>query len=324
MVFAASPVQAEPQPALQQAKEQVDALHEEAEAATERYNGAADANRRAQEQVAVLQQRLADKQAALARQREMLGGIAAAEYRGGGVDPSLRLLMTDDPQGFLNRISLDRQLSARQQEALGLVQRQRRELDQERREVAERMAELDRTQREMTARKQTVEAKLRQAQDVVNRLSGADRERLRREEQAERDGKAREAAAAKRQYETTSPATSDRAAAAVRAAYAQLGKPYRWAATGPDSFDCSGLTQFVWRTANVSLPRTSQEQVRVGRPVAKSELQPGDLVFFYSDLHHVGIYIGGGKMIHAPKPGSNVEILSIDVRGMPYMTAIRP
>ncbi|MFI1583449.1 C40 family peptidase [Embleya sp. NPDC020630] len=243
----------------------------------------------------------------------------------GGLDPSLRLLAAEDPRGFLNRISLDRQLSARQQEVLGLVLRQRRELDQERREVAERTAELDRTQREMTARKQTVEAKLRQAQDVVNRLSGADRERLRREERAERYGKAGVAAAAKRQYETASPATSDRAAAAVQAAYAQLGKPYRWAATGPDSFDCSGPTRFVWRTANDSLlPRTSQEQVRAGRPVAKSELRPGELVFFYSDLHHVGIYIGGGKMIHAPKPGSNVEILSIDVRGMPHMTAIRP
>ncbi|MFD9127327.1 C40 family peptidase, partial [Kitasatospora sp. NPDC059571] len=90
----------------------------------------------------------------------------------------------------------------------------------------------------------------------------------------------------------------------------------------PGTFDCSGLTGAAWRAAGVSLPRVSQDQWNAGRHVARADLQPGDLVFFYSDLHHVGIYIGGGKMIHAPRTGKNIEITPIEY--MPYVGAVRP
>ncbi|MFJ4096158.1 NlpC/P60 family protein [Kitasatospora sp. NPDC089913] len=118
------------------------------------------------------------------------------------------------------------------------------------------------------------------------------------------------------------PAAGGRAAAIVQFAYAQLGKPYGWSKTGPSSFDCSGLTGAAYRAADVSLPRTSQEQWKVGARIARGDLQPGDLVFFYNDLHHVGVYIGDGKMIHAPRTGKNIEVLPIGV--MPYMGAVRP
>src|SRR5262249_50296885 len=109
------------------------------------------------------------------------------------------------------------------------------------------------------------------------------------------------------------PAAGGRAAAIVQFAYAQLGKPYGWSQTGPSSFDCSGLTGAAYRAADVSLPRTSQEQWKVGARIARGDLQPGDLVFFYNDLHHVGVYIGDGKMIHAPRTGKNIEVLPIGV-----------
>nr|BEK70559.1 hypothetical protein KPHV_77860 [Kitasatospora purpeofusca] len=118
------------------------------------------------------------------------------------------------------------------------------------------------------------------------------------------------------------PAAGGRAAAIVQFAYAQLGKPYGWSKTGPSSFDCSGLTGAAYRAADVSLPRTSQEQWKVGTRIGRGDLQPGDLVFFYPDLHHVGVYIGDGKMIHAPRTGKNIEVLPIGV--MPYMGAVRP
>ncbi|WP_406086477.1 NlpC/P60 family protein [Kitasatospora purpeofusca] len=118
------------------------------------------------------------------------------------------------------------------------------------------------------------------------------------------------------------PAAGGRAAAIVQFAYAQLGKPYGWSKTGPSSFDCSGLTGAAYRAADVSLPRTSQEQWKVGTRIGRGDLQPGDLVFFYPDLHHVGVYIGDGKMIHAPRTGKNIEVLAIGV--MPYMGAVRP
>jgi cell wall-associated NlpC family hydrolase len=117
---------------------------------------------------------------------------------------------------------------------------------------------------------------------------------------------------------------SGRAKLAVNFAYAQLGKPYEWAADGPGSYDCSGLTMAAWRAAGVSLPHSSGMQYGYGTHVSQSQLQPGDLVFFYSPISHVGLYIGGGKMIHAPRPGDVVKITSISGSYMPYVGATRP
>ncbi|MFJ9568893.1 C40 family peptidase [Streptomyces bacillaris] len=105
-------------------------------------------------------------------------------------------------------------------------------------------------------------------------------------------------------------------------ARAQIGKPYVWGATGPSSYDCSGLTKAAWREAGVTLPRTTWDQVKVGTRVATSDLQPGDLVFFYDDISHVGIYKGDGMMIHAPKPGATVREESIYY--MPIYGSVRP
>ncbi|MFI1222757.1 MULTISPECIES: NlpC/P60 family protein [unclassified Streptomyces] len=105
-------------------------------------------------------------------------------------------------------------------------------------------------------------------------------------------------------------------------ARSQIGKPYVWGASGPASYDCSGLTQAAWREAGVDLPRTTWDQVKVGTRVATADLQPGDLVFFYDDISHVGIYKGDGMMIHAPKPGANVREESIYY--MPIYGSVRP
>ncbi|MER7697455.1 C40 family peptidase [Streptomyces sp. NPDC096095] len=105
-------------------------------------------------------------------------------------------------------------------------------------------------------------------------------------------------------------------------ARAQIGKPYVWGASGPSSYDCSGLTRAAWRAAGVTLPRTTWDQVEVGTRVATSDLLPGDLVFFYDDISHVGVYKGDGMMIHAPKPGANVREESI--YSMPIYGSVRP
>ncbi|MFF1694331.1 NlpC/P60 family protein [Streptomyces sp. NPDC058257] len=113
-----------------------------------------------------------------------------------------------------------------------------------------------------------------------------------------------------------------KAAKVINFAEAQIGKPYVWGATGPDSYDCSGLTQDAWKAAGISLPRTTWDQVKVGTTVKTADAKPGDLVFFYDDISHVGIYIGNGKMIHAPKPGANVRTESIYY--MPIHSVVRP
>ncbi|WP_445524243.1 NlpC/P60 family protein [Streptomyces cyslabdanicus] len=113
-----------------------------------------------------------------------------------------------------------------------------------------------------------------------------------------------------------------KAAKVIDFARAQMGKPYVWGASGPDSYDCSGLTQAAWKSAGISLPRTTWDQVGVGTTVPVSEAQPGDLVFFYDDISHVGIYIGDGMMIHAPHSGANVREESIYY--MPIHSVVRP
>jgi cell wall-associated NlpC family hydrolase len=108
------------------------------------------------------------------------------------------------------------------------------------------------------------------------------------------------------------PATSAKGAAgAIAAARAELGKPYAWGAGGPDAFDCSGLTAWAWRAAGVNLPHNAAAQQGMGRPVNRSDLQPGDLVFFGSPAYHVALYIGQGLIIHAPTSGDVVKIVSL-------------
>ena len=116
---------------------------------------------------------------------------------------------------------------------------------------------------------------------------------------------------------------STKGASALAFAKKQLGKPYRFGAAGPTSYDCSGLTSASWRAAGVTLPRTAAQQYKQGRRISKSSLRPGDLVFFYSqNPSHVGIYAGGGQIIHSPRPGKKVEYIKMSY--MPYAGAVRP
>jgi cell wall-associated NlpC family hydrolase len=102
---------------------------------------------------------------------------------------------------------------------------------------------------------------------------------------------------------------------AVDTALAQVGKPYAWGGGGPSSFDCSGLVQYAYAAAGIDLPHSSRMQAGIGRSVSRSELQPGDLVAFYSPISHIGIYIGNGQMVHAPSSGDVVKVSSIDRMG---------
>jgi peptidoglycan DL-endopeptidase CwlO len=122
---------------------------------------------------------------------------------------------------------------------------------------------------------------------------------------------------------TRSAATGgSKGAKALAYAKAQLGEPYARSGAGPSSWDCSGLTMMAWGSVGVSLPHSSRQQFGRGTPVAESDLQLGDLVFFYSDIHHVGLYAGNGQVIHAPRPGKSVEYIKMSY--MPYAGARRP
>lgn len=121
--------------------------------------------------------------------------------------------------------------------------------------------------------------------------------------------------------EAPAPAPSA-AQVAVDTALAQVGKPYVYGGGGPDSFDCSGLTQFAYAAAGISLPHSSKGQSQMGVPIAPLDLQPGDLVFYYSPVSHVGIYIGDGQIVHAGTEATGVEITTVSMDGYNYATRI--
>jgi cell wall-associated NlpC family hydrolase len=190
-------------------------------------------------------------------------------------------------------------------------------------EEAEEKAALARSQ--LADLRDEIESKVAEQKDEITRLNEAiERAEARRRARERREAAARAAAAraasaaAAQQAPAPAPAgnvptvtaSSPNAQAAVDAALSQVGKPYQWGAAGPDSYDCSGLTMWAWAQAGASLPHSSSMQYSVTRRVAQSDLQPGDLLFFGSPIHHVAMYIGGGRMVEAPYTGASVRVVS--------------
>ena len=166
--------------------------------------------------------------------------------------------------------------------------------------------------------------KIRKAKDLLDSLEAKQRAHLLALQRAA-DSSTATSSTAEPSRDTTRPTidvpTSARAAIAVRTALAQIGDPYVYGAAGPDAFDCSGLTMYAWAAAGVSLPHNAAMQASTGTPVSLSSLQPGDLVFYYSPISHVGMYIGHGEIVHAPHTGSSVQI--VPMTEMPIAMAVR-
>jgi cell wall-associated NlpC family hydrolase len=200
------------------------------------------------------------------------------------------------------------------------VHRQFVELARLKARAGERIGALKARQTELAEHKSAVQGKLAAAERLLARMTAAQRTVYNNDQ----DGTDPSAARADRSAvpRASLQAPNSRAAQAVAYAYGALGKPYVWGATGPSSFDCSGLIQAAWRSAGIALPRTTYTQINAGERVSRSQLAPGDLVFFYSGISHVGLYIGGGQMIHAPRPGAPVRVAPIDE--MPFAGAARP
>ncbi|MER5638622.1 NlpC/P60 family protein [Kitasatospora sp. NPDC002227] len=309
---------AEP-PSRKDVKAQVDQLYDEAEKASERFNAAEETQKRLQAESGRLLDEVAAGQDGLNRLRGELGAVAAAEYRAGGMDPTVQLMLSSDPAGYLSRArSLD-QAAARQAETLHeLVDRQRR-LDQRRAEAQAKLGELDQVRRSLTESKREVQQRLATAQHLLDSLGAAERARLAAQDAEEAESRATRGT--DRLDLGNQPASSERAAAALAAAIAKIGSPYVYGSTGPRTFDCSGLMYWSWRQAGVSLPRTSQEQAHAGQRISLAEARPGDLVIFYKDAHHVGMYAGGGVVVHAPYPGAKVRYESVSA--MPVSGVVR-
>ncbi|MFF9114384.1 NlpC/P60 family protein [Streptomyces massasporeus] len=311
---------AEPQLSPAQVKAKVDELYQEAEVATEKYNGAKEKADAAGQRLKDLQDQAARKEERLNSARDALGSVAAAQYRAGGLDPAVQLALSDDPDRYLGNAEFVERAGNRQNAAVAGVRRQLREIEQLRGAAHIELTSLKSRQTELKQHKKTITGKLGSARQLLSRLGVQERSRLGASpDRASRSAGPRDTLAAPGSASAQAP--NSRAAAAVSYAYQKLGSPYVWGATGPNAFDCSGLVQAAYRAAGVALPRTTYSQIAAGRRVSRSELLPGDLVFFYAGISHVGIYVGNGRMIHAPNPSVPVRVAPLDE--MPFAGATR-
>ncbi|MGK9460749.1 NlpC/P60 family protein [Streptomyces sp. G6] len=338
----------EDKPSLEEVEKKVDDLYRQAGSATEKYNAAKEKTAKQRKRVNNLLDDVAQRTQKLNEAREELGSFASAQYRTGAVLPqTATFLLADSPQDYFDQNQLMSRLTGRQKDAVDDYVTQQSETMKKRREATESLETLTDSQNDLKTAKATVQKKLATARELLSELTAEEKARLAAIEKKKQEEAARKAAElAKQQAEeqerqqrereqadrqesgsggsggtssgtgTTEPSAPDasygtKAEKALAFARAQIGKPYVWGATGPGSYDCSGLTQAAWKAAGVTLPRTTYDQVDAGTTVPVSQAQPGDLVFFYDDLSHVGLYIGNGMMIHAPKPGAYVREESI-------------
>ncbi|WP_194914176.1 C40 family peptidase [Catenulispora rubra] len=349
MVLVPSVANADPQPTIAQVNDQLNTLYQKAAHADEAYNAAQDAEAKLQQQVDGINREITAEQATMTQTKSRLGSLAAAQYRSGGIDPTLQLLMQSDPSTMLNMSATVGRVQADNAGTLGLLAQQKADLAAKAREAADKMALLDQQTKSAEATKKEFDGDVAKAQALLNSLQAQQRAAL-KAEQERQQAAALAAAQAASQHSTTTttssgsgsgsgsgtttngggtkvtiPSVSGRAAAAVAFAQSQLGKPYIFGATGPGGYDCSGLSQAAWKAAGVEIPRTATAQMQGLPAIPASSAQPGDLAFFYGNssyVDHVGIYIGNGMLIHAPHPGSSVEVVAVS--SMPLVSYARP
>ncbi|MFD9570443.1 NlpC/P60 family protein [Streptomyces sp. NPDC059982] len=306
-------------PSKDEVKSKVDALYGESEQAGEKANAAKDRQDKLEKEIAQLQDQVARGQDELNGLRNTLGSMATAQYRGGGLDQSVELLLSADPQSYLDKASTLQQLSGKQVEAISKIQAKQRSLAQQRAEATGKLADLDATRKELAEKKKTAQGKLADAQALLNSLTAEERGQLKSQETKDGQDAAKAAGGG---TTTTKPVKgSGRAADALAAAVTQQFKGYNLGSTGMEFWDCSSLAQWAYAQVGVHISRTTYTQVNDGTRIGMSELQPGDLVFFYDDLHHVGLYAGNGQVFHASNPRGGVKYEAM--KNMPFQFGVR-
>jgi cell wall-associated NlpC family hydrolase len=296
-------------PSLDEVKQQVDRLYQQAEVASERYNDARILRDNLQQDLASVQADEAAQKAVVDKFESAVDGAIAAQYEGQALSATGQMAITKDPGSFLNQLNTLSAYNDVQSDTLASYDRAQEALGIRHDAVAERTAELADVTKRLQQDKSEVEAKLAEAKATLAKLQDDQMKAYLASLNAGQNVAVPDVSA------------SGRAGLAIRYAMAQLGDPYVWGAAGPNSFDCSGLTMMAFAAAGIALPHSSRAQSTMGRAVSVSDLQPGDLVFYYSPVSHVAMYIGGGKIIHAPHSGANVEIA--DLNRMPITAARR-
>jgi peptidoglycan DL-endopeptidase CwlO len=299
-VLSTGSLTAQANPTASRLEDQLDQLNRESDQLVEQYNQSNEALKRIRRSLKGLRAQASGAEADLRKLQQVLGARASAAYVQGAGSAVAAVLGSDDPAAAIARVQVLELLAANDGDLMDQLGVAGRALGERRRNLvtAEKAqaAEVDRLQ----AKKAEVERAADKTRALLSRMRAADRP-----------------SAPTRPSNPVAPPPpagcggGGGAAAVVAYARAQVGKPYCYGGSGPGCFDCSGLTMMAWRQAGVSLPHSSAAQYNVGRRISASELQPGDLIFYYSPISHVSVYIGGGQRISATHTGDYVRVQSL-------------
>ena len=315
------PAHATPQPSTaHDAAALMAARAHELEAVTEQFNTARVELGAQQAAAKEAADTLAQAQASLATARAQVRGIARSAFTSGGNTALQALLTSGSKDDFIERMSALDLVTSHQTAILEQAATAQQTAAQASADAQQATAKAQATYDAVLSQQKRLQAQITQYQALFNRLSAQERQAA--ISYGEGAGRASRA-------ERTAPAApvgpvvagSRAAQIAVDTALAQRGKPYVWAAAGPSTFDCSGLVLYAYAAAGISLPHSSAMQARMGRPVSRSELQPGDLIGYYSPVSHIALYIGNGQVVQAPTAGDVVKISNMDSIG--NITAMR-
>jgi cell wall-associated NlpC family hydrolase len=347
-----------------QAQTQLDALNNQAEIASEQYNGAQASLTQALQTASAATAAANRAHTEVVTEQAKVGALAAESYESGGMSQGLAIILnTTDPSQAMTRVSMLQQLSTSQSSLLAATRSADQLYQQSLATASQATATAQKLSVDLVQKQAQINAALAQSQQVLAKLTAAQRAQLIAAQKAKEaadqakaqialaafnKAQAAQAAAARSAASRTAAARAATAAAAaaanktliktvalpqslggssvaqraVAAAMTRLGDRYVFGATGPKRFDCSGLVQWAYRQAGIGTTHYTGTLWNDYRHIPESQLKPGDLVFFYRDHHHVGIYIGNGLMINAPHTGDVVRIASISAHGY-YSGAVR-
>ncbi|MEW2614714.1 NlpC/P60 family protein [Streptomyces sp. NPDC047880] len=316
------PAGAEPQ-TLPEVRAELDRLYHRAEVATERYNALDGRITRQEKRLGTLRAQVAAAERRLSRLTGLAGAAARSQYRGGGVPAEVQFALARDPERALENASLARQAQLATRRTASALSTTEKQLRTRGEAAAEELRQLRRNRGSLGSHRRTIQSRIGEARKVESRLADEQRRELAALERRAA-GEAQAEWVRTGVLDGTGPGTEGSSAGREAVAFArrELGKPYVWGAEGPGAYDCSGLTSQAWLKAGVPIPRTSQEQWRLLPRVPVTRMRPGDLIIYNADASHVALYIGDGRMIHAPRPGRHVTVAPAG--SMEILGVVRP
>ena len=314
-----APLPANAAPNLIEVQGRVRDLQEQATTAAEGAQEAKVQLAKLKKTLSTVQQEASQQGASLDALNKTIGAIANERYKSGPLSQSLELLFSADPALYLSAAGSLEAVTRHKTADLKKFSVATQRLNATSLTVEDKLAMVKAAEAKFTKQLALANSKLKEAEELLAKLTAAERERLAKLNNDQEDADQQKSLSDANKYS----GLSGRGGIAIKYALAQIGDKYVFGADGLTYWDCSGLTMRAFAAAGVSLPHSSRAQYRYGKAVAKKDLQPGDLVFFGKPISHVAIYLGPDRMLHAPRSGSRVKIANLDMGRKPYIGARR-